>query len=277
MAADGALHYIPFNILPIDASGRRLIDVIEVVGITSMSVIEARRNRIVLDEPSQTLAMFADPVFEVTDPRLAHIAEPAPAAPTIDSYDRLPFTGYEAEAIAALIPAEERTVAIGFDASLANLLSMDLRRYRFVHFATHGNVDARYPALSAIVLSQYDDQGVPVAGTLRLHDIYHLDLNADLVILSACETALGREIRGEGLVGLTQGFLSAGARSLIISLWPVSDRATSELMKRFYANVYEVKLSPSEALREAQRFISARGRWRDPFYWGAFVLLGDWQ
>jgi CHAT domain-containing protein len=142
-----------------------------------------------------------------------------------------------------------------------------------IHFATHGLVDSRYPALSALALSTFDDHGVVENAFLRLHDIYDLELNADLVVLSACETALGRDIRGEGLVGLTQGFLYAGARSLIVSLWQVPDRATAELMIRFYGHVFNEELRPSEALRRAQLSLAIeRG---DPFFWGGFVVLGD--
>jgi len=114
-------------------------------------------------------------------------------------------------------------------------------------------------------------------GFLRLHDIYGLDLNADLVVLSACETALGREVRGEGLVGLTQGFMYAGARSVIASLWQVPDRATAELMARFYEFLINEGLNPADALKKAQLASASERRWRDPYFWGGFVLLGDWR
>jgi CHAT domain-containing protein len=138
-------------------------------------------------------------------------------------------------------------------------------------------VDRRSPELSSLVLSRFDSQGEPQNGYLRLHDIYRLDLNADLVVLSACETGLGTDISGEGLVGLTQGFLYAGARSLLISLWDVPDAATAELMTRFYGHVTRDNMRPAEALRLAQVSMASDRRWRDPYFWGAFILLGDWM
>jgi CHAT domain-containing protein len=128
------------------------------------------------------------------------------------------------------------------------------------------------------VLSQFDQRGNALAGGfLRLDDIYNLDLNADLVVLSACDTALGREIRGEGLVGFSQAFLYAGARGLVLSLWQVSDAATATLMTRFYEHMLKEGASAGDALRAAQLSMAAERRWASPYYWGAFVLVGDVQ
>jgi CHAT domain-containing protein len=104
-----------------------------------------------------------------------------------------------------------------------------------------------------------------------------LKLGADLVVLSACETALGREIRGEGLIGLTQGFMTAGARTVVASLWQVPDRATAELMRQFYGYMLNDGLTPAAALRKAQLDSAAQRRWSDPYFWGGFVLVGDWR
>ena len=127
------------------------------------------------------------------------------------------------------------------------------------------------------MLSQFDERGRPQDGFLRLNDIYNLKLSADLVVLSACDTALGREVRGEGLIGLTQGFMAAGARSLVASLWQVPDRATAELMAQFYGYLLNDGLRPAEALRKAQLWSAAQPRYRDPYFWGGFVLVGDWR
>jgi CHAT domain-containing protein len=194
-----------------------------------------------------------------------------------DHLTRLASTGDEARAISALVPADQQLVATGFDARREKILNTDLSQFRIVHFATHGLIDSRYPALSALALSSYDERGLPQNSFLRLHDIYDLKLHADLVVLSACDTALGREIRSEGLLGLTQGFLYAGARSLVVSLWQVPDRATAELMTRFYEYLLNDGLRPADALRRAQLALSAERRWRDPYFWGAMTLLGDWQ
>jgi CHAT domain-containing protein len=165
----------------------------------------------------------------------------------------------------------------GFDANRDAVFDTDLSQYRYVHFATHGLIDSRYPMLSALALSRYGRDGKPRDALLRLANIYDLRLNADLLVLSACETALGREIRGEGLVGLAQGFLYAGARSLVVSLWRVPDRATSELMSRFYRYLFEEELSPADALRRAKLSVASERRWRDPYFWAAMMLVGDWQ
>ena len=176
-----------------------------------------------------------------------------------------------------MVPDSDRYVAVGFQASRETLLSLPLDDYRVIHFATHGVIDTRYPDLSGLALSGFDAAGMPTRGLLGLPDIYGLRLNADLVVLSACETALGRDIRGEGLLGLTQGFLYAGAKGVVASLWPVADRATAELMQRFYDHMLRDGLPPADALRHAQLSIAAEPRWQDFYYWSGFVLLGDWQ
>jgi CHAT domain-containing protein len=190
---------------------------------------------------------------------------------------RLVATAREAQFIASLVPAQSRLVATGFGATRQSVFDSDLDQFRYVHFATHGFVDSRYPALSALALSQFNERGETLDGYFRLRDIHDLKLNADVVVLSACETALGREIRGEGLVGLSHGFLSSGAKSVVVSLWNVEDRATAELMTQFYSNLLGNKLSPSEALRRAQQTLISDARWSDPYFWGAFTLAGDWR
>lgn len=289
LALDGALQYVPFAALPVRTEGgaaaRPLLDAHEIVEIPSLStVVVARRNE--APRASKTLALFADPVFQASDPRLdgassqpllAAAGDRMARAGARSDLGRLLSTGYEAESIAALVPEERRVLARGFAANRDAVLSAALADYRYIHFATHGLVDARYPGLSALVLSQFDARGNPRDGFLRLSDIYNLKLGADLVVLSACDTALGRDIRGEGLIGLTQGFMAAGARSLVASLWQVPDRATAELMKTFYGFMLNDGMRPAEALREAQRRSAAQPQFRHPYFWGGFVLVGDWQ
>ena len=168
------------------------------------------------------------------------------------TFRRLPSSAREARAIAALIPPKQRLLALDFDASRARALSPELAQYRDLHFATHGELDSRRPELSKLVLSLFDEKGRPEDGFLRLNDIYNLHLDADLVVLSACRTALGQEIRGEGLVGLTRGFMYAGAARVLASLWSVEDRATADLMESFYRERLRQGLSPAAALRRAQ-------------------------
>jgi CHAT domain-containing protein len=284
VVADGALQYIPFSVLEAtDASGRRarLIDRYEVLSAPSMSAVAAnRRSRGAGDPPGKTIAIIADPVFGPDDPRAADLvataARPSASAglPARQDLSRLPYSGREASEIAGLVPAPQRWLASGFAANREAVLSAPLGDYRLLHFATHGLLDARYPALSALSLSRLDDQGRSIDGDLRLHDIYNLRLRADVVVLSACDTALGREVRGEGLIGLSQGFMYAGAQSVVASLWRVPDRTTAELMKRFYSAMLEDGRPPGEALALAQRAIADEPLWRDPFFWGAFVIQG---
>jgi CHAT domain-containing protein len=146
-----------------------------------------------------------------------------------------------------------------------------------VHFATHGILDTQHPQLSGLVLSRVNEQGEPRDGFLRLHDVYQMRLSADLVVLSGCETALGKNLRGEGIVGLTHGFFHAGAAQVLASLWPARDRATAELMRRFYRGLFHDGLPPAAALRQAQIEMWKERTWRGPFFWAAFVLQGDWQ
>jgi CHAT domain-containing protein len=289
LALDGALQFVPFGVLPVRGSGAAaapLLAAHEVVEIPSLSAL-ALSARAAPPPARKTLAVFADPVLEASDPRFGAVRPAQPAAVPPSAFaarssvgaplTRLLSTGYEGEAIAALVPADRRLLARGFAASRAAVLGADLRDFRYVHFATHGLVDARYPGLSALVLSQFDEQGRPQDGFLRLSDIYNLKLDADLVVLSACNTALGREVRGEGLIGLTQGFMSAGARSLVASLWQVPDSATAELMRQFYTYLLNDGLRPADALRKAQLWSASQRRWSDPYYWGGFVLMGDWR
>lgn len=288
LALDGALQYVPFAALPLEASDGAFApllathEIVEVPSLSALAAAPPRRNA----APAHTLAVLADPVLQRTDPRLTRTPPPAqtavaavmPARAAAGApLERLLATGYEAETIAALVPTDSRFVARGFEASREIVLDGALGDFRYVHFATHGVVDSRYPALSALVLSQYDGDGNPQDGYLRLDDIYNLKLDADLVVLSACETALGREVRGEGLVGLTQAFMFAGARSLIASLWQVPDRATAELMAEFYGYLLRDGLRPAEALRKAQLWSASQRRYQHPYYWAGFVLVGDWQ
>jgi CHAT domain-containing protein len=190
---------------------------------------------------------------------------------------RLPFSRQEALAIAALVPARERLEATDFHATRALATSGELGGYRLVHFATHGVFNSEHPELSGLVLSLVRPNGQAQDGFLRLSDIYNLRLPADVVVLSACQTALGKDIRGEGLVGLTRGFMYAGARRIVASLWQVDDLATAELMRRFYRGMLKDGLRPAAALRAAQQQLSARPQWSSPFFWSAFVIQGEWQ
>ena len=190
---------------------------------------------------------------------------------------RLEGTRAEAEAILKLVSPKESTHAYDFDANYNFVSSSELKQYRFLLFATHGIVDTINPELSGIVLAQVDKQGKPVnKGYLRLGDIFNLDLDAELVVLSACETGLGKDVKGEGLMGLTRGLMYAGSKRAVVSLWQVDDKGTSQLMSKFYSSVLAGK-SPTTALRDAQLLLWQEKTWQNPYYWSAFTLQGDWR
>ena len=289
VAADGVLHYLPFSVLTSpDKTGAQqpLLATHEIVHVPSMSVLAAqRKNQRNLQHPAKEVAVFADPVFSTADNRFkdttfkgdTDVNRGTRSYAVEDQLQRLPATAHEARSIVELAEPGKSLLVLGFEANLESVMQADLVNYRIVHFATHGLIDSRYPALSALTFSQYDENRQPLDGALHLHDIYKLDLNAELVTMSACSTALGREISGEGLTGLTQGLMYSGARSVLASLWQVPDRATAELMKRFYQNLLDKKQKPAAALRNAQLDLSSKARWSSPYFWSAFVLQGEWQ
>jgi len=284
IVADGALAYLPFAALPVPGSGIPLVKDHQIAGLPSASVLAAlRAEDAKRTAPDRSVAVFADPVFSVHDARVNGGTETAPdetvtraaAESGVADLPRLYFSRQEAEAIRQLAPAHETWTALDFDASREAAKKPDLDRYRIVHFATHGLLDSRNPELSGIVLSLVDRNGHPQDGFLRLHEIYNLKLNADLVVLSGCQTALGEEVRSEGLIGLTRGFMYAGAPQVLASLWTVRDRAIAELMRRFYAGLFRRHLAPAAALRSAQLAMMQDSRWSDPYYWAAFTLQGS--
>ena len=192
-------------------------------------------------------------------------------------FARLAYSRREAQAILAAAPEGEGMVALDFKASLQTATDPELAQYRIVHFATHGLLNSAHPELSGLVLSLVDQQGRPQDGFLQLQDIYNLNLPADLVVLSACQTGLGKEIRGEGLMGMTRGFMYAGASRVIASLWKVDDVATAALMERLYHGMLTEGLQPAAALRQSQFEMWKQKRWDSPYYWAAFVIQGEWR
>jgi CHAT domain-containing protein len=190
---------------------------------------------------------------------------------------RLTYSRAEAEAITGFLPVDRVKKALDFDANRALVNSGELSQYRYVHFATHGLLDSKHPELTSIVLSLVDQNGNPQDGFLRAHDVYNLNLPADLVVLSACETGLGKEVRGEGLIGLTRGFMYAGAQRVMVSLWSLKDESTSQLMSSFYRGMLKEGKRAPEALRAAQLEMLKQSRWQAPHYWAPFVLQGEWR
>lgn len=314
IVADGALQYIPFEALPSPgtsdaAAGQSgaggltgeptpLVLTHEIISLPSASTLASLREEEARRVPgSKTIAILADPVFERDDPRvrLADGAAEAVAGgesavggarPFLRDFDawadgrsiaRLPSTLHEAQAIVNDTSRDECMIATGFEANRLKAVSGELSKYRVLHFATHGLINSEQPELSGIILSMVNERGEPEDGFLQLHDIYNLKLSADLVVLSACSTGLGKNIRGEGIIGLTRGFMYAGSKSVVASLWKVEDDATAELMKQFYKALLTDGLTPSAALKRAKVTMWRQERWHAPYYWAAFVLQGEYK
>ena len=193
------------------------------------------------------------------------------------TFRRLRFSREEAEAIAALTPAERRHVALDWDASRDALARLRLRDFEILHFAAHAVIDGERPEVSGIALSQLDARGKRADGFIRLQEILDWELRARLVVLSACGSATGSARAGEGLTSLARAFLHAGADAVLGTLWNVDDRATAEFMRRFYHRMLKENVRPGMALKEAQLSIRGEPGWANPYYWAGFVLLGEWR
>lgn len=316
IVAEDALQYVPFGALPIPtgkiADNKKsaaetyqpLIVEHEIINLPSASTLAVLRQKAA--EQNKTLdsvAVIADPVFSKDDPRVAQSLARLKNKQQIQNgesniksddfallslnrsaedlgvneFRRLRFSRQEADQITLLLPKTKSIKAVDFAADRELLIKEDLSKYQILHFATHGLLNDKNPELSGIVFSLVDERGNPKDGFLRLHEIYNMQIGADLAVLSACQTALGKDIKGEGLIGLTRGFMYAGAKSVVASLWKVEDRATAELMKKFYRALLKDKQSPAAALRAAQVGMLSEAQWKNPYYWAAFTLQGDWK
>ncbi|PYP92265.1 MAG: hypothetical protein DMG65_04785 [Candidatus Angelobacter sp. Gp1-AA117] len=315
IVSDGALQYVPFAALPIPrktrtgVDGRPVILDHEVINLPSASVIaELRRFANERIQPLKKVAVLADPVFEIEDERISSSRnKPSTLAsfalnghpPQSDRQmpvalrrsfadvrtkktsgfylNRLLYTRREAHAIMALVPKGKGLEILDFGANRASALNADLGNYEIVHFATHGLLDSKHPELSGLVLSLVDKNGKSQNGFLQLEDIYNLKLPVELVVLSGCQTGLGQDVSGEGLIGLTRGFMYAGASRVVATLWNINDVATSEFMGLFYKAMLRDGLRPAAALRKAQIEMLRQKQWKSPYYWAAFELQGEWN
>ena len=287
---DGALHYLPVAALPDprpQLAGEPLVASFEVVQVPSLSTLARLRERrralgrdrtvASTGEPSQRIVVLADPVYGENDPRL-----PTTSGPPLDraarreaALERLPGSAVEAQAIAVLAPGSR--LLIGPAASRQAVQEGALKDADIAHFATHARVDDQLPRLSGLALSRFDATGRPLQGHLALDDIFDLDGCADLVVLSGCRTALGKALGGEGISGLTQGFLQAGASQVVATLWSVQDGASQTLMEHYYRSLIGQGATSAAALRSAQNAMRRQAGWQDPYYWAAFVHLGEWR
>jgi CHAT domain-containing protein/Flp pilus assembly protein TadD len=278
IAPDGALSYLPFEALLTEKVKAQKINFsnlpylardFEIDYVPSISVlasIEKNKGKEAL-HPQKELLAFADPVLKSNESGKAAVVRSWAGTLT-----RLPFAREEVEGIARLYPDKEVSVVMGSDASEANLKKMDLKDYKKLHFASHGLIDEEKPEFSALVLTG-DSQGED--GYLTMREVFDLKLNADLVVLSACKSGLGKEIRGEGITGISRAFLCAGTPSVLVSLWDVYDRSTADLMTSFYRHLETKGLNKAAALRAARLEMIQNPKFNHPYYWAPFVLIGQ--
>jgi CHAT domain-containing protein len=292
---DGKLHSIPFAALAIPNQNQYtpLIVQHEIAYLPSASTIGLLRTTRKPQAP-KTIALLADPVFSLNDPRFIQqppkdnqknnksldLYETLVRGDITDrafSYKRLPYTANEAQGILRLIPnSSEKTFVQGFDANYNWIINPQISQYRYIHLATHAFFNRDRPVLSSIIFATVDEQGQDRKAFLRLPEIFNLKLSAELVVLSACQTGLGVNVPGEGIIGMTRGFMYAGSQRVMVSLWQVDDAATAELMQTFYQNLWEkLPTTHTDALRQAQLKLWNEGK--HPNYWAAFILQGEWR
>jgi CHAT domain-containing protein/Tfp pilus assembly protein PilF len=291
IVSDGPLFHIPFAALPLANSQQPLITQHEIIHLPSAAALAQLRSD-PKRRPTKTIALLADPVFNKDDPRLKTpppqaIAQLPPAVRFVtrsDSFlERLTYTEVEAQNILKLVPAAQQQSWLGFAANLDNATHPGLADYQIIHFATHGIFNTQHPERSGLVFSRLTASGSYRNSDLTLQEIFNLKLQADLVVLSACKTGLGQTIdtvqdtQGEGLVGLTRGFMYAGAPRVLVSLWSVNDESTAMLMSQFYQNKLAQGMTPAAALRQAQLDLLRQPKYQAPFHWAPFILQGEWR
>jgi CHAT domain-containing protein len=312
VVTEGVLQYVPLDALPEPPkqiagqtnketqpdqpeNSSPLIARHEIVTLPSISTLAAiRHEKSRARSSNKVVAVLADPVFSDKDDRVESgkpntaitSADQTPSQPALADFERfardagvsrLVHSSEEADAILQTTAGDSAMVARGFAASRETAMSQRVGEYKILHFATHGFLNSEHPELSGLVLTMVDHDGRGINGFMPLHDIYNLNLSADLVVLSACDTALGKDIKGEGLVGITGGFMSAGSKSVVASLWKVDDRATAALMAEFYKAMLQDGMPPVAALRSAKQSIRQKKAWSAPYFWAGFVLQGDYN
>lgn len=281
---DGPLEHLPYAALrdPADPAGRPMGHVREVAYLPSAGSVLALRQRRLSENPKGSgIAVVADPVFRADDPRLSGRQTPLPLpeglaeatrALGLKTIPRLLYSRVEGQSIAKYAP--EPALLFDFDATREAFVKGSLGEYRLLHFAAHGISNPGDPSLSGLVLSLVDRAGRPQNGFLRFEDVYGQRLKAEMVVLSACQTAIGKRFDETGMMTMAGAFLHAGAARVVSTLWKIDDEATSEFMKVFYREALGHGAPPTAALKTAQQVIARSPRWRSPYYWGAFILQG---
>ncbi|HEY0701502.1 MAG TPA: CHAT domain-containing protein [Candidatus Acidoferrales bacterium] len=294
---DGPLASIPFAALRIAPAGNgtaengphRVVAQFEILTEPSESMLQIlmRDETATAAAPAPRIAVFADAVYSASDPRVAgarpQLSPAADEAVTLRwateagmaHLPRLAASRDEAKTIALLNGNSNTNVDLGFKAAAETVRNKDWSAYTVVHFGVHALLNTERPAFSGVVLTMVHPNGEPQDGVLWLNDIYGLRMPVNLVVLSGCHTANGREIPGEGLEGLGRAFFFAGARSVMGSLWSVEDRETSLLMQRFYRNLIREGMSPAAALRKAQLATAGTAETAAPYFWAGFTVQGN--
>ncbi len=272
-APDGVLHRVPFAALRLPKASAPIGLTHGLVQVPSAAFLTAgQRPRPLRDFPETILALV-DPVFSADDPRVHGNAHMANIANPGLELARLPFTA-EVSSMESLTPASRRKVLRGFDSSRDMLEKLDLEDFAVLHFSTHAVIDDRMPELSRIVLSMVDRTGRPVDGALRPDQLAQLHLNGSIVVLSACQTALGKQVLGEGLAGLTSSLLHAGGSQLVLTIAEVDAEASSEFFKEVYKRFLAGSASMEHAMTLTRREMARSRQYSDPYYWASFVVIG---
>lgn len=280
---DGMLHFFPFEVLNYQNSQKDHNYLIERYNISyapSASSLLLLRNQKIQKHPKKIFLGIGDPVFNEkkgeyrgSDPSFALQVDPFPQFHNLE-FSPLPYSKKEIMEISKLFPEERKEVLLGEDASEYKIKQIGLDDYACIHFAGHSYLDPYFPTKSAIILSS-DETFHAEDGILQIYEIYNFRLNAELVVLSACQTGLGELVETEGAIGLPRVFLYSGARSVVLSLWKIEDKSTARFMEYFYKNLSKGS-NKSEALRLAKMKM-INSKLSHPYYWGAFILSGDHQ
>ena len=285
-APDGALHYVPFATLRRTDGGRKifLVEKYDIAVIPSIQMFLRPELNRHTQRATRQMLLVDDPVYDSADPGISNSSAPLPETSLPPATDRLalwrgggqhlprlPGAAAEASAIVSLMPTGSVDRLEGFAANRERFLGSSLEQYRLIHVASHATTDSEVPQASALILSTVDGTGKNIDGRVYAADFLGVHLNADTVVLSACETALGKHVAGEGLVGLQYIVLARGARAVVSSLWPALDQATAQMMVRFYTALLHQHSTVISAWSAASR-AALGGRYSDPGTWGTFML-----
>jgi CHAT domain-containing protein/Flp pilus assembly protein TadD len=281
VVADGGLQRVPFQVLKaFPGASDPLVAQFEIVDAASATALASVRQERMHRQPGTKMVVgFGDAIFAQDSSKPAPDDRKTGRAGETRNLTTLPMLFHAKRELRAIedLTGDDSAFYTKYAATRDNFLNINFSQFRIVHVVTHGILNDVEPQLSGLYLTRVDANNQPLAGFVGLTDIYKMNTSVDLVVLSACQTALGKELRGEGLIGLTRGFMYAGAASVVATLWQVDDAASAELMKYFYTYLLRDGMTPPAALRAAQNKIRSQPKWRSPFYWAGFTIQGDYD